>query len=327
MLKQQFQFHFDSSRGISTLIRECQNNIKQKVNMTLKEKLKTLGNTFYNGTEISAQEAAWCRLKLPMTKGTRVVVYINTSPINERARILKPAATLKKILSENPNSTDIYSAGDIDRYMLRPVELNNICLAKFVSDYTYVPSHKNSRARAEPADEESEENIEDNEDPNELDSRNSTNSRVQLLALLNGYGFVKIRKQSRVIRYRKYNLHQDRANYFRELIMLYHPWRDEGAEVENANCESIFRENKESIEINYKPYNDNKSIDLESEIENAIAILENISNEEATENNSNNNDFNPFTYNENIIQPDILRDIVGMCVKSFRFQNYSTMNN
>lgn len=139
MLKQKNQFYFYSSRGISTLIRECQNNIRLKGNLTLKDKLKTLGNAFYNGTEICAQEAAWCRLKLPMTKGTRAVVYVNTSPINERSRILKPAATLKKILSENPNSTDIYSAGVIERYVQRPIELSNVCLAKFVSDYTFVP--------------------------------------------------------------------------------------------------------------------------------------------------------------------------------------------
>lgn len=271
--------------------------------MSLKEKLKTLGNTFYNGTEISAQEAAWCRLKLPMTKSSRIVVYINTSPICERARILKPAKSLKKILEEDPTSTDIYSAGDIQRYMQRPHELDDICLAKFVSEYTYVP--KVSRTREETDNEDS--------DVDEIvEPQHSSTSRVKLLPLLNQSGFVKIRRKSKVIRYRKYSIHQDRLNYFRVLVMLYYPWRNEESEVDNANCENIFNANKDVIDNHFRLYNDNKPVDSaqETELENVVAEVENGNNDEPNEENVNN-DFNPYTYDENVIQPDIVRDIVG----------------
>lgn len=273
--------------------------------MSLKEKLKTLGNTFYNGTEISSQEAAWCRLKLPMTKSSRAVVYINTSPISERARILKPSKSLKKILEEDPISTDIYSSGDIQRYIQRPDELYDICLAKFVSNYTYVP--QNARTREEPDNEDSDHDVDELIEP-----QNSVTSRVQLLPLLDQSGFVKIRRKPKVIRYRTYSIHQDRSNYYRVLVMLYYPWRNEEAEIDNANCENIFHANKDVIDNNFRIYNDNKPVDSaqNTEVENAVTEVESANNDEPNEENVNN-DFNVYTYDENVIQPDIVRDIAG----------------
>jgi hypothetical protein len=50
-------------------------------NYSLREKIKKLSCTFYNGTEISAQEAAWCRLRLPMSYSSTAVEFINTGPM------------------------------------------------------------------------------------------------------------------------------------------------------------------------------------------------------------------------------------------------------
>lgn len=68
------------SRGISKLLRNCVESFKNG-NFSIRQKLKSVANTFYNGTEISAQEAAWCRLKLPMSCSTVVTEFINTSQI------------------------------------------------------------------------------------------------------------------------------------------------------------------------------------------------------------------------------------------------------
>lgn len=285
------------------MIRECEDNIKRKQNVTLKEKLRALGNAFYNGSEISAQEAAWCRLKLPMTKSTRVVTYINTSPIPERSRILKPTKILNSILAQNPNSTNIYNEGDIERYSQRPQELSEVCLARFVSDYTYEPYKRRTRGETN----NDEDSGSENDEPQVIE-----NSGIRKFHLLNGNGFVKPRTKSKVIRYRKYSIHQDRPNYFRVLIMLFHPWRNEETQVENSDCEQIFNTHKDAINNNYKLFHANNSIDSDNdvELENAILVAEN-DEIELNENRDTHSELNPYTYDENIIQPDIIRDIVG----------------
>lgn len=67
------------SRGISRLLRACVEE-HESGNLSIREKLKLVANKFYNCTEISAQEAAWCRLKLPMSHSNFAVEFINTGP-------------------------------------------------------------------------------------------------------------------------------------------------------------------------------------------------------------------------------------------------------
>jgi hypothetical protein len=67
------------SRGISRLLRSCVESFASG-NLTIREKLRAVSNTFYNGTEISAQEAAWCRLRLPMSHSSVIVEFINSGP-------------------------------------------------------------------------------------------------------------------------------------------------------------------------------------------------------------------------------------------------------
>ena len=75
------------SRGISKLLRSCVEEFKAG-NYSLREKIKKLSCTYYNGTEISAQEAAWCRLRLPMSYSSTGVEFINTGPMKVKHIIL-----------------------------------------------------------------------------------------------------------------------------------------------------------------------------------------------------------------------------------------------
>lgn len=72
-----------SQRGLSKLMRDCVENV-QFGNFTVRQKLKAVSNTLYNGAEISAQEAAWCRLQLPMAQSSDGVEFINTSSMKVR---------------------------------------------------------------------------------------------------------------------------------------------------------------------------------------------------------------------------------------------------
>ena len=75
------------SRGISRLLRACVEEFRAG-NFSIREKIKKLSYTYYTGTEISAQEAAWCRLRLPMSYSSSAVEFINTGPMKVNKFIL-----------------------------------------------------------------------------------------------------------------------------------------------------------------------------------------------------------------------------------------------
>jgi hypothetical protein len=49
-------------------------------NSSIKQQVRDIGNKCLNSVEISAQEAVYVVLQLPMRKSSRSVVFINTSP-------------------------------------------------------------------------------------------------------------------------------------------------------------------------------------------------------------------------------------------------------
>ena len=118
-----------SQKGMSTLLHNACKEARQG-NDSLRKQVRFMGNKFLNATEISAQEAVYLTLQLPLTKKTRQVIFINTSPPEERTRLLKSQELLENLPE---NSTDIYSSNEIIRYAKRPRQLSHWCLADYVS--------------------------------------------------------------------------------------------------------------------------------------------------------------------------------------------------
>src|SRR5699024_9166416 len=79
----------------------------------------------------------------------------------------------------------------------------------------------------------------------------------------------KPRQRPKVIRWKNYNEQQDRPNYLRSMLMLFHPWRNEPVlqpdDQENANAAdtnaAIFELHKESIMSVYRQFVPNLSED------------------------------------------------------------------
>jgi len=55
-------------------------------NSSVKQQVRDIGNKFLNTLEISAQEAVYIVLQLPMRKGSREVIFIPTTPPDERVQ-------------------------------------------------------------------------------------------------------------------------------------------------------------------------------------------------------------------------------------------------
>ena len=77
-------------------------------NSTFKQQVRDIGNKFLNSVEISAQEAVYIILQLPMCKSSQEVIFVNTSPPGERVELLQPMSETEEMEDE---CEEIYSGG------------------------------------------------------------------------------------------------------------------------------------------------------------------------------------------------------------------------
>ena len=84
-----------AQKGMSQLLQRACDEARQG-NSSIKQQVRDIGNKFLNSVEISAQEAVYIVLQLPMRKSSRQVVFINTAPPEERVRLLKPMNEIEK---------------------------------------------------------------------------------------------------------------------------------------------------------------------------------------------------------------------------------------
>ena len=205
-----------SQRGMSVQLDAAAKEAR-KGNFDLKKQVRHIGNVFSNCVEVSAQEAVYLILQIPLTKCTRDIVFINTSTPEERLFLLKPKSILDKLPAE---STYIESNNVIQRYSKRPKQLQKFCLADYVSkvDVIYPKGDKLPGKLEDKNDDGNDEIIssDDNEDSleDENDADNSHSSDL-LYKTKSGIRYKK-RKVPRIIRYVRYNKKNDAENYYRE---------------------------------------------------------------------------------------------------------------
>jgi len=93
---------------MSELLREACTEAR-KGNSSIKQQVRDIGSKFVNNVEISAQEAVYIVLQLPMRKASsREIVFINTTPPEERVQLLKPVNDIKEM---DDDSEEIYTSG------------------------------------------------------------------------------------------------------------------------------------------------------------------------------------------------------------------------
>ena len=72
-----------SDRGMFELLKKACDEAMIR-NSNLKQQVRIIVNKFLNNVEVSAQEAVYLLLQLPLKKSSRQVILINTSPPAER---------------------------------------------------------------------------------------------------------------------------------------------------------------------------------------------------------------------------------------------------
>ena len=177
----------------------------------LKTQLRKVGSAFLTHREVSAQEAAYRILSIPMKQLSRSVVYVDTNPKHERIAVLKDKTTLDQLDNDD---TNVFQKSLIDRYQHRPNVLCSMSLAEFAA--TYVTNYQCK-------------------DDNECDvlptcDSDSDTASTQI-QLTDGFGKMNKRKREAVIRFRRYNKDAEPSNWYRAKLMLYYPWYDEHSDL------------------------------------------------------------------------------------------------
>ena len=213
-----------SQRGMSELLRNACTEARQG-NVNLKQQVRIIGNKFLNNVEMSAQEAVYLALQLPLKRSSRQVIFVNTSAPEDRVYLLKPN------VDQLPDDEDIAQSSLITRYVKRSSELENVCLADYAALYDKVTrsaSHTNS----------------DDEDDSENVALMSTSSNPVC------------RNVPKVIRYFHVNRVSDPENYARVKLMLYAPWRNEERDLSGAfqTCAERYEAHKSHLVAKIKTY-------------------------------------------------------------------------
>ncbi|XP_065356189.1 uncharacterized protein LOC135950582 [Calliphora vicina] len=222
-----------SNRGVSRLLQETMNEIRTG-NFSVKQRLQHIGNKFISASEVSAQEASYNILGMHLSQCSNAEVFVNTLPPEKRVRILKPRSELQDLPED---STNVFQNNILDHYIQRPDIINDVCLAYFAAYYTYSKKLRRNTRFQEEEDDYQEEDININE--------------VGIpLQLKNNSGYIYKRRNAAIIRFPKFSVEITREEYFRNLIMLYLPWRDEQIEVLNNNNEQTCSTHKNIIESN-----------------------------------------------------------------------------
>ena len=238
-------------RGMSKLLRKACEEAKEG-NKNIVSKVRHIGNKFLNAVEISAQEAVYLVLQMPLRRSSREFQFVNTSDPDERTFLLKSMDRIKELPD---NSTDIESDNAIKRYMRRPKKLENVCLADFVAWYNCKTENNEQRhlksSSSSTGDYLPENVINDNldDDVSHL-QQTSENDEYEVKG---GITLVK-RQKPRIIRSVRFNKNRDPENYCREQIMLYTSWRKETTDLlkDSETYQDRFEVVKDKIEQNRK---------------------------------------------------------------------------
>ena len=209
-------------RGMSDLLRRACDEAK-KGSSNIQDQVRVIGNKFLKHVEISAQEAIYLTLQMPLKHSSCAHAFINTSPQDERPFILKSADQLASLPAD---SEDIQCSNNVKRYSKRPVEAHGMCLVDFIAWYdikksTYRKKSKVLNETTELPESDSDDNKED--EPYDSDQYEECDKYANELRISKSV-IMKRRKKRKVIRYVRYSEEKDPDNFYRENLMLFYPY-------------------------------------------------------------------------------------------------------
>ena len=180
-----------------------------------RQQLKKLRSVFLTNQEVSAQEAVYRVLSMPLRRCSRTTIFLNTNHKDSRDSLLLPFTHLQKF---EDNDENVYCKNIIDRYAARPHSLEDMSLAEFAANYTYKWETTNGATQCE-GDMSGGSDTELQPDDDVLQQK--------IITLQNGLGCMRKRKKEAIIRRHNFNPKKEPEKHFRSCIMLFMLWREE----------------------------------------------------------------------------------------------------
>ena len=143
-----------------------------------------------------------------LMKKSRKVVSVSTSMKDECVSLPKPKSQLAQL---HDDDEDVFATSLINRYVARPLALQNVYLETFAVTYDVIqPSTKTKKLKDVNAEEEMQNTENDNS--------------VTKMKLHKGLGVIRKRKQEAILCTRRYKIHAEPENYYHSKLLLYYPW-------------------------------------------------------------------------------------------------------
>ena len=233
-----------AEHSMSELMKKAAKEVDQT---GVRDKLRAIGKVFVDKRHVSHHECVDRLTGRPFRPSNVDVVYIHTGPPEERTVVLKPKCVLDTM---NDDDTDIYAVGFIERYASRPVLLENMCLADFVSNYKPMKA-----IDADPVEETTIEGylkpvagyiFDEDSDPYYI----RDNALLpKIISLQDGLGEMRKRNPC-VPRSHIISKNESPEKYYMRLLQLYWPWRNINKDLKHVDGTYIskFDEVKHMIE-------------------------------------------------------------------------------
>ena len=198
-----------AERQVGDLLKNAQNEARQEDSDALTE-LRKVGNVYLHSRELSVMESIYRVCSMHLKDCTRDVVFVQTDPDGQRISL--PLSVLK-----NKDSTeDVWMTNLLDKYYGKPTitKFNQMCLAKFASNFRFQSSKTVDRSTYDESDEE---------ENNESD----TCKKYSLQNHGRDLGIAIERKgKPAIIRYPKIKLEKDPEKYYMNILRMYLPHTD-----------------------------------------------------------------------------------------------------
>ena len=209
-----------AEKGMGELLKQA---AKELQHGNTRQQLNKLESVFLTNREVSAQEAVYRILSMPLRRCSRTTIFLNTDHKDSRDSLLLTFTQLEKL---DDNDENVYCKNIIDRYAARPEKLEDMCLTQFAANYTYKRETGNDVTQYE-------DNISGESDTELPPDDNVSNNSI--ITLQNGLGYMRRRNQKAIIRWHNFNIEKEPEKHFRSRIMLFLPWREENKLQGNYN--------------------------------------------------------------------------------------------
>ena len=194
------------------LILQCVS--KEMKNLNISKQMNKVADAFASSRNVSAQEAVYRLLSLPLYVSNFKTIWIPTGFPHQRVRILKTQALITAMEDDEP---DIFVANLLDRYAARPAVLDSLCLAEFAMWYEVSHSREpDDSSDFTPA-------ADTHHEVQDLPSSELPNT----VLLSKDLGTMKKKVRPNVIRFHQCSMTKEPELYFYNKMLLFLPWRNE----------------------------------------------------------------------------------------------------